>query len=389
MSGRGEKRPASQSPQQGDGDRDNLPSLTRLIPTTRVPVNKPMLFDEAKFKRGVVFGAFPNYTYEVGNDHKIATHLTQMVDKITLISDYRVDAVGTYNEFHNIDNNSARRFINSVNEMVDTYRVNVTNVDRFELGLRMSKTTLESDVTKDMNEANLTLWAAANELHPRVFACAVVYDRPVYLVERCTALKGWLRCKRTKPNIESFNASLENIMGLAATNGLLMADIKPANIVVDMDGGNARFIDLDPKFTARIDVNGDNGGNGVVSCIKFINSLLLLNFVARWTLRSHILRDQTTQMFQPLLKYVNQTMQDVTEINTSDLCMRISDIMFEDVPDESDLNGLMGNIQPIEQANRIMSTARRYSELQKIPESMQALKRFVANINNLFNPPER
>jgi hypothetical protein len=240
-----------------------------------------------------------------------------------------------------------------------------------------------------MNEANLTLWAAANELHPRVFACAVVYGRPVYLVERCTALKGWLQRTRDPTTIESFNVSLENIMGLAAQNGLLMADIKPANMVVDMDGRNARFIDLDPKFTARIDVNGDNGGNGVVSCIKFINSLLLLNYVARYNLSLLTLQRQTRQMFNPLLDYVNQTMNDVTEIKTSELCMNISGIMFDNVPDQSDLNGLMGNIQPIEQANRIMSTARRYSELQKIPENMQALKRFVAKINSSFNPPER
>jgi hypothetical protein len=279
--------------------------------------------------------------------------------------------------------------------MVDQGQVNVTNMNRFEIGLRMSlELWSETDppmkaaqVTEDMNEANLTLWAAAKELHPRVFACAVVHRRPVYLVERCTALNDWLRQPQTKAEIQFFKASLENIINSAAQNGLLMTDIKSSNMVVDM-GGSARFIDMDPTFTARIDVNGDNG---VVHCIKFINSLLLLNSVARYNLSQSTLRE-TKQMFQPLIDYVNTTMTGMTASNISDLCMKVSRIMFDDIatsPEIPNGHNSLEVLTPVEQAQRIMYMARRYSGLQTIPANITALKGIVDNINKLFNPPER
>jgi hypothetical protein len=173
-----------------------------------------------------------------------------------------------------------------------------------------------------------------------------------------------------------------------------MTDIKSSNMVVDM-GGSARFIDMDPTFTARIDVNGDNGGNGVASCIKFINSLLLLNYVARYNLSlhplRHPLRHQTTQMFKSMLEYVNTTMTDMTASNISDLCMQVSHIMFDNIETGQHLPNGHNSLEvltPVNQARRIMYMARRYSGLQTIPSNMKALERFVANINKLLNPPQ-
>ena len=366
------------------------------MPRAPVSVSEPVLFNREKFERGNVFGAFPNYIYEVDKTHDIAVRMTEMVD--TIFPQALQPIHGKNNLFYKIEGNNKKNIIDSVKIMVDQGRVNVTNMNHFDIGLRMSlELWSETDppmkaaqVTKDMNEANLTLWAAAKELHPRVFACAVVYNRPVYLVERCTALNDWLKWTRANTDIQFFKESLENIMDLAARNGLLMTDIKTSNMVVDM-GGSARFIDMDPTFTARIDVEGDNGGNGVVSCIKFINSLLLLNSVARYNLSSRTLR-QTKQMFEPLLEYVKKTMTGMNESNISDLCMQVSHIMFDDIETGQHLpkgNNSLEVLDPVNQAQRIMYMARRYSGLQTIPANITALKGIVDNIEESFNRSQR
>jgi len=101
----------------------------------------------------------------------------------------------------------------------------------------------------------------------------------------------------------AYAISLETIMRATGNIGMVLADMKPENIVV-MDESTLKFIDFDPKYTVIL----DNGIGWDSECVEFINIFLLLSYMLcrRNTDVGRGLLSQVIRRFETLLNTIKQ-----------------------------------------------------------------------------------
>ena len=152
--------------------------------------------------------------------------------------------------------------------------------DASDLGVRISKEVPDIDEKKVLvaKEVIMTLQAAMQGLHPPVYACGISLEsnKVVCVVKKGIPFNTWLLSPMPNDmSTKEIKQSFWHQLQAASAFGLLMTDIKPANIIIDITCKQVLFIDLGADFTIAFPRHALAAN--LVRCILFVNCVLFLN----------------------------------------------------------------------------------------------------------------
>lgn len=336
------------------------------------------------WKKGACFQASPKWCsyYEDGVDavwilvRPLATKLNSAPDS------------GTHNAYFNVDENNETRKLWQM--LVDAAPPG--SVASGKAGARLSKELYlpsdgdyEHQARESWEECWNTLKAATESLGPIVLGAAFAPGRATpaiapnsahggtYVMERGTQLGKWIGTPRRDIwEAELMGGQLHLALARAARAGLMMVDIKPANIIVMEPAMEVRFIDFGSDFTRTILLDGGVEPRGMdemtleerkewLDCIYLVNATLLL-IVSQCFYDTTRMRELLQQVVERVGELLNNAPLNADSKTIPMLCHLLSTLHVSDEKILPENTTLVRSSSWRRLARHILHTAKHYSQ---------------------------